>query len=218
MPTGFWQRNEYGTMLVDDVNPSLALRQKSSIGASGVTPYQLEIPNSEFPCMAFVASTPVWIRATTWNGTTRRFELLATVNAGNATVPITAYVFDRPIDSGLAAGFKLWDSQGRLTFDVYGKYGRVAHAFDDHGVFNGAAGRTYAVCILTSTRRDQLTRVNAQAVRVDSYRTGGRVSGSQVILEEILVSTITYQDTTAQPYNRVTGANPSGLVLDVTGY
>lgn len=218
MPTGAFFRNEFGTMQIDESNPSLALKQKISFGVSGLSPYQFDVANAEFPCFAFSAGTACWVRTNTWSGSTRRFEVLGVVTAGGANIPVVGYAFDRPVDSGLNYGFKLWDNSNRLTFDANQKYGRVVHAFSNNGTFNGQSGRLYAISILTSTRRDQLTRVNPTTVRIDSYRTGGRVVGAQVFLSEILVSTITFPDSTASEYNRVTGQVPSGLVMDVTGY
>lgn len=219
MPAGAQIFNDYGTLLISDANPSLALKQKTALSSSGITFGSTSIANSEVPAVAWICDEGCYINSATWTGTTRNIVLniRAGVASGKAA---TLYVFDRPVDSGANSGFQVRDSAGRITFDAMGKYGRVANVFAANGAFARVAGRSYAVMVTSSIYKDEilLDPINPSTHRLRRITiTGGRVSATQVIIEDIIQSEISYpsSDTPGVLVNR---GFASGVALDVTGY
>jgi hypothetical protein len=221
MPAGFYAKNDHGTMLVDENNPSLSLRLKSTPSV-GSTLVNVDVTSAEFPVLATRSAAPSYQDAASWigGGTTRRFQIRSAHNASAQT--IECFVYDRPIASSSTAGLVIRDASGRVTFDALGKYGRVAAVYDGHGTFTGTPGRVYAAIPMAKQSRDHMYP-HPEIVPVgdwkrrDYYVTGVvAASGHTIQIGPVLVSRIDYTSVQT-PFDDVRGTAKT-IIVDVTGY
>lgn len=207
--------NDHNTILIDDSNPSLALRQKQTI-ATNARVASFSYSGAETPTIALRSSSPCYLRNIDISGSNRVFHAMITQDAFQADV--TGYIYDRPVDSGAAWGFKLRDAQGRITFDALGKYGRVATVMNGAGSWTGTAGRDYATTILSFRFRDEILVSSTPGYRHRRVsRTMAWVNGSTVHVGLQILSDIHYPSSEA-PIVFWDYGTPSVLVTDVTGY
>lgn len=218
MPAGIQIFNDYGSILIDDTNPSMALRQRTVLTSNNQTLPQLSVANSDHPSIAIRSfNFACWLSWSSWTGTTRNWTLrLAEGATGSQNV--TAYVFDRPTNSGANSGLQVFDALGRLTFDALGKYGRVSGVQNGNGTFVGTAGREYAATILSTRHRDVI-EVHPSIPgnrRRTIYQTGVRNSGNNIIVEDAIVTQLDYPS--SETPREIAYGTARALILDVTGY
>lgn len=220
MPAGMQVINDHGSVLIDDNNPSLSLRQKTASSTSSVLFPGVNYANAEFPQCAFSSTEYLWLNNEARSGTNRTWQFQREWGAFG-TMTATFFVFDRPVDSGIAGGLKLWDASGRLTFDAYGKYGRVAHVQVGNGSWTGVPGRQYAAIIASEHYYQDLILHPDISVgdwkRRRWYRTGVAVAGHIVYVNDILVDQFDYV-TPSPPEVFDDYGTPRVVILDVTGY
>ena len=220
MPAGIQILNDYGTILVDDQNPSMSLRTKLNISSGVNSTFNI---TGEIPTVAIHTATQYLKGASYTQQSGYRLYSVGSEKTELGPPPAfnaTAYHFDRPVDSGIKAGLKIYDSAGRLTFDALGKYARVAGVLTGYGsqVFYGSPGRTYACVVLASVYVDELivSRFGSHRIR-QQWVTGYRQDGANVIMRDVRLNDIEYPSSET-PFRFQRGSEPKLLILDVTGY
>jgi hypothetical protein len=217
MPAGFFQLNDFGSMLIDDTNPSLALRSKTTLlsNQSGTYP-GWAIMNPEIPSVAARCATPCYPVYVAVSGGTRTHYFNTSVPGLNR--PIDLFYFDRPIDTGLKFGMQLKDTQGRLTFDAAGKTGVVANLIQGNASVNIGAGRSPAGVLMSSYYKEAIEpglSANERYRRI--WKSAFYTTGSSITLANTLVTEIHYASTEPVGVLAEYGSG-SLLVLDVTSY
>jgi len=208
--------NDASTVLIDDENPALALRTSASLTASGQVVPPIDLPNASMPVLALRSATGVVVVASSWTGSTRRFSCLIDWSSPNQS--ITAYLFDRPLDSGANYGLKMWNASGQLVFDAMQRYGRVVEIRTTNSSFTGPAGRIYAGVIMQYRYREVIEESMIVGRRILSvYQTGVSTSNNSLTVRDVLVSRIEYPSTEALGV-RIEYGTPRVMVMDVTGY
>ena len=221
MTAGIEIINDHGTVLIDDISPALALREKRTFTASPVSDGLLTLTGYELPAVAFMSDSTFWVERVTRSGGSVTYRVRSGLIAETRTV--TAYCFDRAQPSNSDAGLMIYDSTGRLCFDSNLKTGRVvSNTFP----FTQEVGREYAVLLSSRSgvRWQSTGEIDGQEELWDSYeqRAAVTILGNDIWFSPASerVPTSSWhpiasppQDWESMPVSAVTA-----LVLDVTGY
>lgn len=218
MSVGLTIINNYGTILIDENYKNLALRQK--IATSTTSPLgRVSVPMSGM-------NTPmIALASTAYTGVKHMASDLSSFVIQGPQIgsqPLTAYVFDEPQPSGVAAGLLVYNAAGQLTFDSGNKYARVVDVFGGAGTADWqplrsyAVGRTYAVVCLKRAYRKEVIHNGGGNYDIRWY-----MSGIRVVNETVQGNMIPYKKDNVNLGSapaQVTDHSAQFAVLDVTGY
>ena len=218
---GFEIINSFGSILIDDKYPNLALRQKGGVKLGSNNRLNVPMTNGfSSPLVASASTRPV--RSDMINTTAITPYIHIRGREGDPPADVDYYMFDKPLfqPTNGEALIQLFNAAGQVTFDSRLKYARVIDVFGGATQAEWAttktyaAGRKYAVVQLRTAWRRSTVRAGGGRYTL-SYRSAmARVVGNQVI-------TSFQVDTVKENFNRPLELSDMGAtfaVIDVTGY
>lgn len=216
MTAGLEVRNDYGTFLITDRDPSLALRYKRTISTDGTGYATTTFSGVEIPIVAIRSSATVY--AVTQHRSASSVTVTLWSQPANSSVEL--FVFDRPIETPGNFGLQVFDADGKCTFDSSRQYGRVVASNPPVGDWIGVSGRTYAAAILSQRWLHEFENTNQPGV-FDHYYYSSAVRSipNGMWTSPRYVYQVVPESHPARPDNYFRGnSQPLIVVLDVTGY
>lgn len=225
MPSGIEVINTSGTVLVNDIDPSLALKSKSFITANSSGIASTTFASVEIPVIAFSCAVET-VCSATHSGTSVTANFVS-----GSSASITVYLFDRPVPTALGHGLQVFDTAGKCTFDSNQKYGRVVSTISGESTYSGSG--VYAAVVTNSRFIETITNVSyampggglsefIQKWDRQISQTGARVNGTSVTADMRITNSFvneTPELAFALPPEPSDINGPSKvLVIDVTGY
>lgn len=209
--------NDFGTVLINDTDPVLQLRNKYNVTATTGIPryYDFTVSGVNFPIIAIRCAQYAFMQSYVRSGSnlTVRIGVNATVNTD-----LTIYHFDIPTaPNPTGHGVQIFDASGNCTFDSSAKTAVIYAVNPPTGIWSGTIGRIYAFAFHTSYNRYLTLPDSGSTYYFEKYINAAKVSGHTVDIDNNFLWSFGTEFGTDPGIDQTSGIT-GGFIIDVTSY